>query len=202
MAEAGLRRLVAREAANLLYRGVVHEYYQAKLLAAKSLGVRTLPSNLEVARELAKIGEEFGGELLKRRLISLRREALSVMKLLSEFHPKLIGSVWRGVITPQSDIDIEVYAENPKNVAKRLERFGKLRVERQTVRGDGAPAEVYHIYFRLPSGSEVEVVVRPPEHRHERRRCEIFGDIITGLTLNELERLLREEPDRKFAPLV
>jgi predicted nucleotidyltransferase len=52
---------VAREAATLLYYGAEKEYKQAKQKAAKTLGTKFLPSNLDVALELDKIAQENEG---------------------------------------------------------------------------------------------------------------------------------------------
>ena len=68
------RHRIAREAATLLYFGAEKEYKQAKLRAAKILGSRFLPTNLEVAIELDRIAEEIEGSLKKRRLVKMRLE--------------------------------------------------------------------------------------------------------------------------------
>src|SRR5208283_2246218 len=108
-----LKCRVAREAATLLYFGAEKEYKQAKEKAAKTLGAHFLPSNLEVALELDKIAEENEGAKRKERLIQMRNEALKIMKLLDAYCPVLIGSVWRGTIRQESDIDIAVYTDEP-----------------------------------------------------------------------------------------
>jgi len=91
-----LRGRVAREAALLLYTSQEKEYKQAKKRAAETLGVRVLPSNLEVAEELDRIAEEREGASRKELLLRMRREAREIMEILEEFNPRLVGSVWRG----------------------------------------------------------------------------------------------------------
>jgi hypothetical protein len=49
-------------------------------------------------------------------------------------------------------------------------------------------------------GIQGEVVVRPPEERDEAERCEIYGDAKRGLTLANLEKLMKTDPLRKFIP--
>jgi len=195
------RRLVAREAASLLYYGLAHEYLQAKEKAAKTLGARVLPSNLEVALELGRLAEELEGPGYFKRLERMRREALKLMELLADFNPRLVGSVWRGVIHRASDVDVEVYSRNPDEVVERLRgKFRELRVEHLVMDEGGRLVESTHIHLTLPSGDEAEVVVRSPEELGKVRTCEIFGDPITGLTLEELRLMLRENPHRKFLP--
>jgi len=193
---------VAREAAWLLYTGQVREYKMAKEIAAKALGARILPSNAEVAVELGRLMEELEGQKAEERLIKMRTEALEVMKALEPFRPRLIGSVWRGLAREDSDIDIEVFCYEPEEVLRALEGAGYRVVRREAVVKDepGGPVSSYHIYLRTRSGREVEVVVRPEEMEGVERRCEIFGDIIRGLSIPELEAILREEPAKKFVP--
>jgi len=119
-----LKYRVAREAATLLYFGAEKEYKQAKARAAKTLGTHFLPSNLEVALELDKIAEENEGLKRKERLIQMRKEALKIMELLDAYCPILIGSVWRGTIRQGSDIDIAVYADEPKEIVNILNAQG------------------------------------------------------------------------------
>ena len=103
------RRRVAKEAARLLYTGAAEEYKQAKEEAARSLGVKAMPSNYEVAVELDLQAEEAEGEERQHLLLGMRRDALKVMRTLGEFDPRLIGSVWRGTARKGSDIDISVF---------------------------------------------------------------------------------------------
>ncbi|MEM3744938.1 MAG: tRNA adenylyltransferase, partial [Candidatus Bathyarchaeia archaeon] len=73
-----LRRKVAQEAAFLLYTMQEKEFKQAKEKAASALGLRVLPTNLEVAEELDRIADEYEGEERKNRLIRMREEALKI----------------------------------------------------------------------------------------------------------------------------
>ena len=196
------RRLVAREAAWLLYTGQVEEYKTAKEMAAQALGARMLPSNLEVAVELDKLADELEGPERARRLVEARREALSLMRALGKFHPRLVGSVWRGIAHRGSDIDIEVFWDEADAVEKALREAGYAVRERRLMEKHENDRLIacYHIYVETPSGREAEVIVRPEAERFRKRRCEVFGDELRGLTPEELERLLEEEPLRKFLP--
>lgn len=199
---AGFRKRVAREAAILLYTSQEKEYKQAKKRAAQTLGARVLPSNLEVAEELDKIAEEREGELRRERLLQMRREALQVMQPLKKFHPKLIGSVWRGTARQNSDIDIVAFSSAPKDVFAQLQKsnFRVVKTEWLAVTKRGRKESSFHIHLILPSGNEVEVVVRSPERISLSERCEIYGDIVTGLSFSQLKRVLEENPLRKFVP--
>jgi len=196
-----LRRRVAREAALLLYTLQEREFKQAKERAAKALGVRVLPTNLEVAEELDSIADEYEGDARWERLIRMRREALEIMEALKDFSPRLIGSVWRGTVNRNSDIDIVVFSQSSRSViealrGKSLEIVG---VERTPAAKDGS-GEATHIFIKLPSGDEVEVVVRGLEDINREERCEIYGDVKRGLSLDQLREVLRSNPLQRFIP--
>ena len=193
---------MAREAAILLYTSQEKEYKQAKRRAAQTLGARILPSNLEVAEELDKITEETEGPSRKERLIRMRKEALQVTETLKDFHPRLVGSVWRGTAHRNSDIDILTFSSDPTMVLAHLQKsgFGIVRNEWQSVTKGGKKESSFHIHLILGSGDEVEVVVRSPEKIGVLERCEIYGDLVTGLNQHQLERVLEENPLQKFMP--
>jgi len=191
----GERSSVAREAARLLYSGAAEEYIQAKDLAAASLGVKSVPSNYEVAVELDRLADEAEGGERQRRLAEMRETALMVMKSLGSFFPRLIGSVWRGTARRGSDIDVVALASSPFDVQRALREY-KIK-EKGEVNFKGG---VHAYHFKLEAGAdEVDVVVRDPAGYTEDR-CDIYGDVKRGLTLPELERLLRVDSLRRFVP--
>ncbi|UCG36416.1 MAG: nucleotidyltransferase domain-containing protein [Candidatus Bathyarchaeota archaeon] len=196
------RKLVAKEAAEMLYTGQEKEYRQAKLHAAKTLGLNLIPSNIEVATELNAIAEQREGETRCEKLVMKRLEALEVMKTLERFGPILVGSVWRGTAHHNSDIDIVAYSENPQRVLKTLQdkSYVIMKSEIQKVTKRGKAKSSLHIYVDLPSESQVEVVVRDPEEASSRPTCEIYGDAIVGLDMLQLKKLLKEDSGRSFVP--
>jgi predicted nucleotidyltransferase len=199
---ADLRCKIAREAATLLYFGAEKEYKQAKLKAARTLGSHFLPTNLEVALELDSIAEETEGAARKERLVQMRLEALKIMKILEAHKPLLIGSVWRGTIRRGSDIDIAVYHDSPSEIANLLKAKGVdvSKTEWTTVTKKGKTESSFHIYTETLKKQRMEIVVRSSEETSRKRKCEIFGDEIKGLSPRELEKLLKENPTRKFIP--
>ncbi len=190
---------MAREAAALLYTSQEKEYKQAKNRAAKTLGVQILPSNLEVAEEIDKIASETEGSSRKGLLLQMRKDALQIMKVLRDFHPILIGSVWRGTANRKSDIDIAVFSQNPETVLLQLQKKGFKAESCSVTKGSKAESS-FHIYSILPSGNEAEIVVRIPNKQDVLNRCEIYGDIVTGLNYSQLQRVLEENPLKRFLP--
>jgi len=196
------RKRVAQEAAELLYTGQEKEYKQAKLHAAKTLSVNILPSNIEIAIELDRIADDREGQAKQQKLVQMRHDALQIMTALKSFNPVLVGSVWRGTAHHNSDIDIITYAKNPQQIVSMLKKdnYTVTRTEVQAVTKKGKKEQSLHVYLNLPSGSQVEIVVRSPADINQRIKCEIFGDIIAGLTIEQLQRLLSENPQQKFLP--
>lgn len=201
-ADSGVRKKVAREAATLLYFGAEKEYKQAKVKAAKTLGSHFLPTNFEVALELDKIAETYEGPTRKEKMRKMRKEALKIMKELKEYKPILIGSVWRGTIRRGSDIDITLYHEIPEEVRRVIEKSGEeiAKVEWTPVTQKGKKEKAFHIYVKTSIEQMAEIVVRTPDQAGRSRKCEIFGDELKGLTIQELEGVLEKDPTQKFIP--
>jgi predicted nucleotidyltransferase len=200
--DSDLKRRVAREAATLLYFGAEKEYKQAKDKAAQTLGTHFLPSNLDIALELDKIAEEQEGPKRKERLVEMRKEALTVMKMLSAFCPVLIGSVWRGTIKQGSDIDIAVYTDEPEEILNAL-KAGGVKVTKTawtTVNKHGATLSSFHIYAQTIAKHGLEIVARSREEAGKKRKCETFGDEMKGLTVKELAKTLATHPTKQFIP--
>lgn len=196
------RERVAQEAAELLYTGQEKEYRQAKLRAAKNLGVRILPSNAEIAIQLDSIAQEKEGLSRNKRLAQMRREALEVMRILEGFSPRLVGSVWRGTSHHNSDIDIVIYAQKAQEIATilRKKNFDVVRTRTETATKEGEWSSSVHVFIDLPSGNRVEIVARNPEDANRPAKCEIYGDDVTGLTTLQLWQVLSQDAQKKFVP--
>ena len=196
------RKKVAIEAANLLYNGVEKEYKQAKLKAARTFGLHFMPTNLEVALEIDRIADENEGAARQERLVRMRKEAFRIMNILKRFDPVLVGSVWRGTIHHDSDLDIIVHHEEPDEVLKAVEQTG-LKIQRAewvNVTKRGKKKGSFHIHTESPIKEQVEIIVHSPDEACLNEKCEIYGDEIAGLRLRELEKVLEETPTRRFVP--
>lgn len=196
------RQKVIREAATLLYDGEEKEYKQAKLKAAKTYSLHYMPTNLEVALEIDRIAEEKEGPAREERLVRLRKEALRIMRIVKKYDPILVGSVWRGTIHHDSDLDIIVHYEEPRQVLEALEQTD-LKIKRTewvSVTKRGKKKSSFHIHAKSPIEEEVEIIVHSPEEACLTVKCEIYGDEISGLRSGELETLLKEDPTKRFLP--
>jgi len=197
-----LRDLVAFEAAKLLYNGECGEYVDAKRAAAEALKTSILPSNREVALKILEYALEVEGEDYWRRLRELREEALEVMESLSEFNPRLVGSVWRGIIKPSSDVDVEIDSEDLEKVKGRINQLGYeiLGVERIDVPEPLRYGSLWRIRIKGGRGHEIEIILKEHSSYLNPPRCDIFGDVKKGLNISELRKVLRKMPTALFIP--
>lgn len=193
---------MALEAASLLYTSQEKEFKQAKLKAAETLGARILPSNREIAEAFDKLAEEKEGSSRQDLLIQMRKEALQIMQTLEGFHPRLIGSVWRGTAYKNSDIDIVTFSQDHKLVQARIDEnnFKITKTEWLSVTKKGKKETSFHIYVSLPSNNEAEIIVKNLEKKDSPEKCETYGDEMTGLNYAQLQKLLKGKPTQKFVP--
>lgn len=193
------RKKVAEEAARLLYLGYVKDYKGAKEQASTNLNLSVLPSNFEVAEHLDEIAEQVEGRKRYYNLVSMRKVALYIMRLLEKHKPKLVGSVWRGTVNKNSDIDISLYSDEEHSIIEILkEKFGKADVSNPNYISGRQKITVTNIKTVI-NDYNVEIVVRAPKDKVEEY-CEIYGDAKRGLTSAELENIIETNPLRRFIP--
>ena len=91
-----IRLEVAAEAARIISTEGQNNYHAAKKKAAERIGVSerlALPSNIEVIDALKSYQAIYGGTAHGQNLQRLRSTAVTAMRLLQEFRPRLVGSV-------------------------------------------------------------------------------------------------------------
>ena len=113
------RLLVAQQAARMMADEGFTSYAHAKRKAARQLGLpddRCLPSNTEVDEAIRAHHEIFHGETHELQLQQLRREAISIMRLLEQFDPHLSGAVLDGTAGRYAQTEIHLFADSLKDV--------------------------------------------------------------------------------------
>lgn len=63
---------------------------------------------------------------------------------------------------------------------------------------EGLKKASFHIYLELPTKEKAEIIVRSSKEANYKERCETYGDIITGLYIQKLEKILQENPAQRF----
>jgi len=118
------RLVLAQEAARIIVEQGIVDFRVAKTKAAERLGMSArgaLPGNGEIEAAVSEHLLLFGGESHTEHLQVLRRSAITAMKLLSQFEPRLVGPVLQGTAGESATINLHVFTDTPELVAFRLD---------------------------------------------------------------------------------
>jgi hypothetical protein len=162
------RQLLAQEAARIIVGQGLRDYRIAKIKAAERLGMNSrgaLPGNTEIEQAIAEHLLLFGGESHAGFLHGLRSTALSVMQLLEDFTPRLVGPVLAGTADDSSAINLHVFADSSEVVALFLgERGFACRLYERRLksrRGRNVQPDIIPGYEFQFEGEPVEATVFP-----------------------------------------
>src|SRR3954449_1455189 len=140
MADVRIRRQIALLAARLMYEREEKEYFTAKRKAARQLGLDykyrpgDLPSNAEIRDQIQTLAQFYEGSRRNDHLREMRVAALRMMRRLSAFRPRLIGSVLTGHVRKGSDIDLHVFTDHVSAVTSVFEEQQlRFNIERKRV---------------------------------------------------------------------
>jgi hypothetical protein len=119
-----LRRALAQEAARLMAEHGIRDFLVAKRKAAERLGVidgaALLPKNSEIEAALAEYQRLFRGTSHLEALDGKRRAALSAMRYLREFAPRLVGPVLSGTATEHAEVQLHLFADRVETLTLKL----------------------------------------------------------------------------------
>lgn len=164
--QAAQRQQLAQVAARLMAEQGIRDFRVAKHKAAHQMGIDVrqsiLPKNSEIEAALAEHQRLFSAEDQPVELADMRRAALSAMRLLEAFKPRLVGDVLSGLANAHSDIQLHVFAE-------QSESFDLFLEER------GIPFEIVERRYRFAEGHRFYPAFRfvAGEHRFE---ATLFSD--------------------------
>ena len=128
MKHRDMRRRIAHEAARLIALDGSLDYGAAKRKAARTLGApdsKALPDNQEIETALRSYQALYQAEEQSGHLALLRQMALEYMTKLAAFDPHLTGSVLQGTAGRHSDINLQLFADNPKDLEFFLLALGQ-----------------------------------------------------------------------------
>lgn len=160
-----MRETIAHLAAKLMAEGGVPDYAAAKRKAARQIGAadtHNLPSNDEIEQALRSYQQIYQRDEHRERLRTLRQLAVSVMKLLADFDPRLVGPVLTGTAARHADVNLQLFTDNVKEVEHFLlnARIPYKRGERPFRMGDlSRSAPVFALYNEEAT---VDVMVLTP----------------------------------------
>jgi len=178
-----MREQLAHLAAKLMAEDGITDHAFAKRKAARQLGAsdtQHLPSNEEIDTALHSFRSLFQSESHPGILRQLREEALATMRLLTEFHPYLTGSVLSGTAGAQSDINLMLFSDDEKAVLLfLLKRNIEFADGEWKVRIGGHEETVPSYTLTGESGVQTHIIVLPENARYSgSRHPETHADIV------------------------
>jgi hypothetical protein len=191
-----LRRALAQEAARIMAEHGIRDFLIAKRKAAERLGVvdgaALLPKNSEIESALGEYQRLFGGQSHLSALDAQRRAALSAMRYLEEFEPRLVGAVLAGTATQHSEVQLHLFAERAESVTLKLLDEGiRHEVTERRVRFD---AEQVRAFPGVPFEMEeqpIEATVFPTDGIRQAPVSPVDGRPMRRANAFEVEALLK-----------
>jgi hypothetical protein len=192
-----LRRALAQEAARIMSEHGIRDFLMAKRKAAERFGVvdgAVLPRNTEIEDALAEYQRLFGGRRHTQHIAAQRSAALSAMQMLSEFEPRLVGSVLTGTATEHNDIQLHLFAERPETITFRLMDLGIEHevVERRVRFGADRVVAYPGVHFELDDHI-IDATVFPIDGIRQAPVSPVDGKPMRRIDTDELEVLLDVE---------
>jgi hypothetical protein len=112
-----LRRRIAYDAARMMAVEGVADYATAKWKAARQAGLEDanlLPDNHEIEAALREYQGLYQKDDQPAQLRRLREVAVKVMRDFAAFRPALVGSVLSGTASQHSDVNLQLFTDDPK----------------------------------------------------------------------------------------
>jgi hypothetical protein len=192
-----LRRALAQEAARLMAEHGIRDFLIAKRKAAERLGVMDgaalLPKNSEIESALGEYQRLFGGQSHLMALDAQRRAALSAMRYLHEFEPRLVGAVLSGTATRHSEVQLHLFAERAESVTLKLldEGIRHEVTERRLKFGTEQVRSFPGLRFEMEEHS-IEATVFPPDGIRQAPVSPVDGRPMRRANATEVAALLRD----------
>lgn len=205
MSSNKLRRLIAAEAARLMATGRESDLFRARRAASRRISrgwlrPAELPSDAEIRDEIERCAYLYEGDARFDNLRAMRIAALGLMRLLEDFHPRLLGSVLNGDVRRAGDVRLQLFTPRLERVFAVLEAAGieleEVRCRQDQPQSRGACVRAHS------EGMHFELRCYPVEKRRSAYRNMITGDRVPRATLREVEELIaREYPDVRLDDL-
>ena len=191
--DVNLRRHIAYLAARMMAEDGISDFAAAKLKAARQAGLadsNLLPDNHEIEEALREYQGLFQSDEQPLHLRRLREVALRVMREFEQFNPVLVGSVLSGTAGQHSDVNLQLFVDDPKLLTIFLVNH-RYRFEdgtRRVRRGDHLD-EVPQITLELPDANVTLTVLDRDDERSGTRPRDDEPPVRARIP--ELEALLR-----------
>src|SRR3990167_1292317 len=160
------RQRIAFEAARLMARDGMQDPRQAKLRAARQLGIddeASLPRDADVREQLLGYQRLFRGDEQSRQLQVRREAAVPAMQFFQSFQPRLVGSVLDGTADATSPIRLQVFSDDPELFARFLmdAKLPASQLPEQSLRVDRETRARFPAWAFEADGLAFEIMVLP-----------------------------------------
>jgi hypothetical protein len=167
--DVNLRLRIAYMAARLMAEDGVADYGTAKWKAARQAGLsdaNLLPDNDEIESALREYQSLYQKDEQPGHVRHLREVAVRVMRDFAAFRPVLVGSVLAGTATQFSDVNLQLFTDDPKALTmfllNRRARFEET--SRRLRRGDQSH-DVPQILLDVDGVTVTMTVLTPDDER-------------------------------------
>lgn len=191
-----IRQQLAVDAARIMSQEGISDFHIAKLKAAERAGIQQpqyMPSNIEVELALKQYQAIFRSVEQATRLNTLRTTAITIMRLLKNFSPRLVGPVLRGTADTHSVISIHLFSDNgqaldwlllehhiPFTISECEYRFNNNELRRQPR------------YLVKDDDIDVELTLFPEVGIRQAPKSPLDNRPIQRASIAEVEKLLRQ----------
>jgi len=192
-----MRRQIAYLAARLMAENGISDFAIAKQKAARQAGTsdtNSLPDNREIEIALRAYQALFLGDEQPKQLHRLRELALEAMRLLSDFKPLLTGSVLKGTAGAHSGIDLQLFANDSKEVELFLINHGiiyRTQLRHVCVGGKSREIPVLRLEF---SGAQLSLAVFPALSSRITLKNREGSSSLERAGIREVAAMLTENP--------
>ncbi len=191
------RSQIAREAARLMLEGGLRDFQLAKRKAASRLGVfdrGEMPTNLEIEEAMSDYQRLFRADSQPQKLAALRRSAVNAMDFLSDFEPRLVGSVLGGTADEHSVVELHLYSDAPEEIGLFLDAKGiphELGEKRLRIGPD--ETRFYPAFGFFAGDSPIELVVLPWRMHRRPPISPVTGKAMQRASIDKVRKLLDDE---------
>jgi hypothetical protein len=197
MRNSRIRQEIAAEAARIMATEGQKSFLTAKEKAARRVGASSrtsLPSNSEVEQALREWQSLYGGPEHSHALLELRETAVSAMRLLETFRPRLVGPVLEGTADEHSRVSLHVFADDPDAVVHFLiERHLPFTQETRRIRWHDGSARDLELIVLEGGGHAVELVQMIGPDARQAPPSPVDGRAQRRAALAEVERMVAED---------
>jgi hypothetical protein len=201
--DLNLRRHIAYLAARMMAEDGIADYATAKQKAARQAGLgdaNLLPDNAEIEEALREYQGLYQSEDQPAHLRYLREVAVKVMREFEDFRPVLVGSVLNGTAGQHSDVNLQLYTDDAKQLTMfLLNRRYRFEEGTKSVRRGGRVDEVPQISLEVDDVTVTLTVLDRDDERSGPRVRPGAGphqenDVLLRARLADVERLLDASP--------